>query len=57
MKVVSLSAHTPATFTLLPRKYSWYSFLFEAESAEVSANDTIGIEPATLRLVELVISL
>jgi len=30
MKVVRLSAHAPATFT--PRKYSWYSFLLEAES-------------------------
>jgi hypothetical protein len=29
MKVARLSAYTPAAFT--PRKYSWYSFLLEAE--------------------------
>jgi hypothetical protein len=30
IKVVRLSTYAPAAFT--PRKYSWYSFLLEAES-------------------------
>jgi hypothetical protein len=34
MKVVRLSAFALATFT--PRKYSWYSFLLEAESTPES---------------------
>ena len=51
-KVVSLT-HRPL-FT--PRKYSWYSFLLEAESEEFYMNEKIpmtpsGIEPATFRFV------
>src|SRR5215475_7292663 len=61
MKVVSLSAYVPAAFT--PRKYSWYSFLLEAESTpgpwcgrKDYVNEKIpmtpsGIKPVTLRLV------
>jgi hypothetical protein len=38
---------------LSPRKYSWYSFLLEAGRVifKKNSNDTIGIEPATFRLV------
>jgi len=34
VQVVRLSALTPADFT--SKKYSWYSFLLEAESTQVS---------------------
>jgi hypothetical protein len=51
MKVVSCQPYTPVAFT--PRKYSWYSFLLEAESTpgpqcyrkddvNENSNDTIG---------------
>jgi hypothetical protein len=60
MKMLRLSALSPAAFS--PRKYSWYSFLLEAESTlgpqcglknyvEIPMTPS-GIEPATFRLVE-----
>jgi len=61
MKVVRLLAYAPAAFT--PRKYSWYSFLLEAESTPglivwpeglcqwKFPMTPSGIEPATFRLV------
>jgi len=60
MKVVRLLALAPTAFN--PRKYSWYSFLLEAESNPVPKCDRkdyvnekfqwpSGIEPATFRLV------
>ena len=59
--VVGCQPYVPAAFT--PRKYSWYSFLLEAESTpgpEFDRKDFVsmknpltppGIEPATFRFV------
>ena len=59
--VVGCKPYVPANFT--PRKYSWYSFLLEAESTPglycdrkdfyVNENSTAAIEPATFRIVAL----
>jgi len=61
MMVVGCQPYTPAAFT--PRKYSWYSFLLEAESTPgpqcdqkdfTSMKNPLtppGIEPATFRFV------
>ena len=59
--VVGCQRHTQAAFT--PRKYSWYSFLLEAELTpgdivrsegyyvNEKSTDTAGIEPATFQIV------
>jgi len=55
--VVGCQPYAPAVFT--PRKYSWYSFLLEAESTPGPQCDRkdfmpmtpAGIEPATFRFV------